>query len=216
MAGTVRLYPQVGPMRRQVIVRDVGCLLLVVLFAFCGVRTYRAVDDLIVLGTAVSDTGHSVQNGFGQVAQAVQQVPLVGGSLSQAISSAGSGTGGRLATLGSDGAARIHQLALLLGWLVFGLPTLVLAVAVLPRRVRQVRTLSAADRALAGRADPAVQRLLASRAVFGLPYQVLLSYTADPFGDLVAGRYDALVAAELAASGLRSPPASAPAGSPAG
>jgi len=43
----------------------------------------------------------------------------------------------------------------------------------------------------------------AARAAFGLPYGTLLQYTKDPIGDLQAGRYDALVRAELEQAGLR-------------
>jgi hypothetical protein len=41
------------------------------------------------------------------------------------------------------------------------------------------------------------------RAAFSLPYAQLLAYTRDPFGDLAAERYDALVAAALDDAGLR-------------
>jgi hypothetical protein len=41
------------------------------------------------------------------------------------------------------------------------------------------------------------------RAAFGLPYGELLRFTKDPLGDLEAGRYDALVAAELEQVGLQ-------------
>jgi hypothetical protein len=82
----------------------------------------------------------------------------------------------------------------------------VLLLAVLPGRIRQVRSMGAAEVVLANRADPALRQLLASRAAFGLPYDVLLGYTRDPFGDLAAGRYDALVRATLEQAGLSSPP----------
>jgi hypothetical protein len=49
------------------------------------------------------------------------------------------------------------------------------------------------------------RRLIAQRAAFGLPYGALLRHTKDPLGDLQAERYDALVAAELEAAGLREP-----------
>jgi hypothetical protein len=51
--------------------------------------------------------------------------------------------------------------------------------------------------------DPEHAKLLAMRAAFGLPFRELLDYTADPFADLAAGRYDALALAALADVGLR-------------
>ena len=50
--------------------------------------------------------------------------------------------------------------------------------------------------------DPARRKLLAERAAMHLPYRVLQRYTADPLGDLAAGRYDALVDASLEEAGL--------------
>jgi hypothetical protein len=203
MAGSMRLYPEVPARRTSTIVRDVLTVLLVVLFLWLGVRTYQAVDRLSVLGNAVADAGGSIRQGFGSVADAVSGVPLVGQQIANAITSAGSGTGGNLASLGEQGATSAHRLAILLGLLVGLLPTLVLLIAVLPGRIRQVRSLNAASVVLSDTADPAIRRVLASRAAFGLPYTVLLTHTRDPFGDLAAGRYDQLVAAALEDAGLR-------------
>jgi hypothetical protein len=48
-----------------------------------------------------------------------------------------------------------------------------------------------------------MQRTLAARALYRLPYDELLEHTSDPFGDFASGRYDRLVRAELASVGLR-------------
>jgi hypothetical protein len=53
--------------------------------------------------------------------------------------------------------------------------------------------------------SPERERLVAQRAAFGLPYGALLRHTRDPLGDLEAGRYASLVAAELEDAGLRPP-----------
>ena len=65
-----------------------------------------------------------------------------------------------------------------------------------------MRRLNAAAKVV-GELSPERRRLMAMRAAFGLPYGDLLRYTQDPLGDLEAGRYDALVAAELEQAGLR-------------
>jgi hypothetical protein len=78
----------------------------------------------------------------------------------------------------------------------------VLLLLAVPPRVRQVRRLNAAAQAI-GELSSERRRLLAMRAAFGLPYGELLRFTKDPLGDLEAGRYDALVAAELEQAGLR-------------
>jgi len=203
MAGAVRLYPEVGSRRRSTMIRDLFCLVLIAFFVWCGIKTYHGVDDLSVFGHAVADTGTSIQSSFGSVANAVGNLPIVGGSLASALGNAGSGTGGNLESLGQQGVNAVHRLAVLLGLLVGLLPILVLLVAALPSRIRQVRSMSAAASALSNRADPTIQRLLASRAAFGLPYATLLAHTSDPFGDLAAGEYDALIAAALEDAGLR-------------
>jgi hypothetical protein len=213
MAGQVRLYPEDPSNRRSTITGDVPFVLLIAFFVWCGIKTYQAVDRLTVFGSAVADTGTSIQNGFGSAARAVGSVPIVGDSLASALSGAGSGTGGNLTSLGQQGIDGVHRLALILGLVVAVLPTLVLVLARLPRRIRQVRSLTAAGQVLNNLADPEIRRLLASRAAFGLPYGVLLAHTPDPFGDLAAGRYDDLIAATLQQAGLRTTTAS---GQPSG
>lgn len=202
MIGKVRLYPGNPAGRRSTITRDVLVLLLIAFFVWCGAKAYQAVERLTVFGSAVSDTGTSIEKGFGSAANAVGSVPIVGDSLANALNGAGSGAGSNVTALGQQGNEYVHRLALILGLAVALLPILVLLIAVLPRRIRQIRSLTAATSLLTNSADPAIRRILASRAAFALPYGVLAAYTPDPFGDLAAGRYDALVAATLENAGL--------------
>jgi len=198
----MKLYPDVPSRRRTTIVRDVVVLLALLFFAWFGFKTYEAVDALKVLGSGVETAGTSVQNGFESVAGVLGGIPLVGDQLSGAIQGAGAGTGGELADLGRQGVERVHDLAIMLGIFVFCLPAFVVLLAALPRRIRQVRRLTAASVVLANPDDEDRRRLLAMRAGFGLPYGVLLRYTRDPLGDLADGRHDALVAAALDDAGV--------------
>lgn len=202
----MKLYPDVPERRTATIARDVVAVGLVVLFAWLGVRTYDVVDRLSVLGTGVVEAGTSVQNGFGSVADAVDGVPVIGDDLASALTGAGEGSGGQLADLGQAGVDSVRRLAWSLGLLVFLLPTVLLLVAVVPRRVRQVRSLTAAAVVLANPDDAEHRRLLAMRAAFGLPYGTLLRYTRDPLGDLAAERLDPLVRAAMDDAGLRPRP----------
>ena len=199
----LKLYPDVPAKRRSTIFRDLALVVLVVLFAWGGYRVYHAVERLSVLGTGVRDAGTSVESGFGSAAGAVRGIPLVGGSLAGALETAGNGSGGNVAALGQRGEDEVHRLAVLLGLIVFVLPTLLVVVILVPPRVRQVRQLTAAVVALADPSDPERRRLLAMRAAFGLPYGTLLGYTRDPLGDLARERYDPLVAAALDDAGIR-------------
>jgi len=171
-----------------------------------GIKVHDAVNSLAVLGSGVKDAGLSVQSGFNSAAGAVGGIPFVGGKLSDALESAGQGSGGNVAALGQSGVDKVHELALLLGLIVFALPTLIVLLIMVPPRIRQIRQLGAANAALVDTHDPERRRLLAMRAAFGLSYLTLLGYTRDPLGDLAAGRYDPLVQAALDDVGIRRPP----------
>ena len=144
-------------------------MILLVCFALIGKWVHDVVDKLAVLGEGVRKAGSAV--------------PLVGDPVED---------------LGRRGEEDVHHLANVLGLLFFLLPALAISVWYWPRRLAQIRRLTAAWRVLEG----ANARLVAMRAAFSLPYGQLLAYTRDPLGDLAAERYDPLVAAALDDAGL--------------
>jgi hypothetical protein len=160
----MRLYPDIPARRLRTFVRDALVLILLLCFALIGLWVHDLVDNLAVLGEGVRKAGSAV--------------PLVGDPVEE---------------LGRRGENDVHHLANVLGSLFFALPTLALFVWYWPRRMDQIRTLTAASRVLEG----ANARLVAMRAAFSLPYGQLLVYTRDPLGDLAAERYEPLVAAAL-------------------
>jgi hypothetical protein len=165
----MRLYPDIPARRLRTFVRDALVLILLLCFALIGLWVHDLVDNLAVLGEGVRKAGSAV--------------PLVGDPVED---------------LGRRGENDVHHLANVLGSLFFALPTLALMVWYWPRRIDQIRTLTAASRVLEG----ANARLVAMRAAFSLPYGQLLAYTRDPLGDLAAERYEPLVAAALEDAGL--------------
>lgn len=197
----MRLYPEQRGRRVDLIARDLAVLLALALFALIAWRVHDAVAELAVLGEGVESAGRGVSGGFESAADAVDGTPVVGDALADALRGAGESSGGEVEDLGRGGAGAAHDLANLLGILFFALPAALLLLWALPPRIRQVRRLNAAARAI-GELSPERRRLLAMRAAFGLPYGELLRFTKDPLGDLEAGRYDALVAAELEQVGL--------------
>jgi hypothetical protein len=202
----VRLYPEIPSRRLSVVLTDLAIVALLVLFAWLGLKVHDAVDQLAVLGEGVESTGTAVQGGFETAADAVADVPVVGERMAEGLRTAGEGSGGEVAELGRSGEDAVHRLANLLGLLMFLVPSLVLLATTLPDRIALVRRLTTASRVL-GEPDTHERReLIAMRAAFSLPYGRLLEYTRDPFGDLAAGRYDALVAAALEDVGLRAHP----------
>lgn len=185
--------------------RDAALVLALVVFAKLGLIVHDAVDKLAVLGEGVESAGNSVTGGFDSAAEAVDGTPVVGDELADGLRSAGEGSGGEAAELGRGGAGAAHDLADLLGLIVFVVPASMLLLWQLPPRIAKLRRLNAAASVLRDPVAPGRLELVAARAAFSLPYGTLLRYTKDPLGDLQAGRYDALVRAELAESGLRLP-----------
>ena len=200
----MRIYPQQPARRIDLVARDAATILALVFLALVALKVHDAVDRLAVLGDGVESAGTAVTGGFDSAADAVDGTPIVGDRIGDALRGAGEGSGGEVADLGRGGAGAAHDLADLLGVLFFALPASLLLLWAVPPRVRQIRQLNAAARA-AGELTPERRRLLAMRAAFGLPYGELLRFTKDPLGDLEAGRYDALVEAELDQAGLRAP-----------
>jgi hypothetical protein len=196
------VYPEQRGPRVDLVARDLAVVGALIIFALIAWRVHDAVDGLAVLGEGVESAGRGVSGGFESAADAVDGTPLVGDELGDALRGAGEGSGGEVQDLGRGGAGAAHDLADLLGVLFFALPSALLLLWAVPPRIRQVRRLNAAARVI-GELSPERRRLLATRAAFGLPYGELLRFTKDPLGDLEAGRYDALVAAELEQAGLQ-------------
>ena len=199
------LYPDDPRQRHDTMARDLLVVGLLVLLAWCGWQVHALIDDVRVVTDAVQGAGNSVQSGFGSAADAVAGLPVVGSELAQALAAAGDASGGNVVDLAASGDAAIGQVATLLGWLAFGVPALILLSLFVPVRVTQVRRLRCARAVLRLDDDPERHRLLAMRAAFGLPLDHLVQYTTDPFGDLIRGEHQALVAALLADSGLALP-----------
>ena len=203
-AGGMRLYPAAARPLRATIAADLVVLLLLAVLAVLGTQVHDGVDQLAQIGEGVEEAGGSIRGAFDTAADGVDGLPLVGGDLAGILRDAGNSTAGRAITAGREGQEGVHDLAALLGWVTFGVPALLVALAYLPRRAAQVRHLTAAARAL----PPAIaghERLVAERAAHSLPYADLLRHTGDPFGDLARGHYAPLVAAALEHGGLRAP-----------
>ena len=199
----VPLYPELRGPRARALTADVASIVLLLLFAWAGLKVHDAVDRLAVLGEGVQATGGVVQDGFDSAADAVDGTPVVGDDLADGLRSAGEGSGGEVVELGEEGEESAHDLANLLGLVTFALPAVLVLALWLPGRVDQVKRLRDASRVLGDQETTERRRLLAMRAAFSLPYGQLLAYTPDPIGDLASERYDALVAAALEDAGLR-------------
>ncbi len=200
----MRIYPEVSALRTRAVIADLLLLALLVVFAWLGMKVNNTVDDIASLGRGVQDAGNSVRDGFTQAGATLGKVPLVGGDLSGALRDAGQATGGNAVEAGRQGELAIEAMAQLLGWLTFLIPSTLLLIAALPRRIRKIRQLNVAAQVLNAQNEEQ-RRLLAMRAAFSLPFGTLLGYTRDPFGDLQRGHYEALLRAVYEDCGLRAP-----------
>ena len=201
-----RFYPHARDAFVRTLLVDLVVLALLAFLAWLGLEGARHRAGARSPRPGRDGAGTAVEGGFGQVADAVGGIPVIGGELSDAFSQAGSGTGGNVADLGREGEDAVNDLANLLGISTFLVPALLVLAIYVPPRLRQIRRLTAVDRLLAvpeGGLTGERRRLLAMRAAFSLPYAALARHTSDPFGDLVAERYDPLVAAALEDAGLR-------------
>src|SRR5215210_276180 len=183
----MRLYPDTPDDRGRAVARDALTILTLIVLAWLALKVHDAVDKLAVLGTGVRQSGEVVQTGFERAGEAAGGIPVTGGEVAQA---------------GSDGEERVHDLANLLGLLMFFVPATVLLVTTLPTRIRQVRELNAVERLLNTSSEER-RRLVAMRAAFSLPATELARHTRDPIGDLAEGRYDPLIEAAYDQAGLR-------------
>ena len=195
-------YPSDPHQRHATMARDVLVVVAMIVLGWLGHRVFTVVDHVRVVADAVQTAGTSVQDGFGSAAQAVQGLPVVGDTLSGALTSAGQASAGSVVDLAASGDAAIHRVAVLLGVLTFAIPAFVLLMLYVPMRVAQTRRLRNARLVLRDDADPERRRLLAMRAALALPVDHLVKFTTDPIGDLVRGDSDALIAALMDDAGL--------------
>ena len=200
---SMRWYPTVRARRSATIAADVCIVVLVAIFAWFADSAHDAVDALAQLAAGVARAGAGAQASLEAAAERVGAVPVVGGALADALREAGGSTGGDTASLARSGRQDIEYAANVIGWALFLIPTALLLIGYLPNRWAQVKRLTAAQRVFGdGSAVDSHPRLIAMRAAFGLPYPTLTRYTDDPFGDLEAGSYQALVEAAHEEAGL--------------
>ena len=102
----MHFYPQLSGPRSRTIAADLVVVLLIALFAWSGMKVHDTVTDLNSISRGVQDAGTSVQDGFKNVAGAVSGIPIVGGSLSDSLGSAGQATGGNVVAAGRQGRRR--------------------------------------------------------------------------------------------------------------
>ncbi len=197
-----------GPSLRE-LAADAATVVWLALWISLGVRLYNRLAELAGAGRLIRDGGTGLLNTGGEVAGALQGIPLVGEGVAERVRTAFGRTAHPVIQFGSDLERLLLLIAALLGLIVVALAIVPWLNRYVPWRIRRLRGLNAGARVIrrgvlsAPGADPAeLERLLASRALHRLEYDRLLEFTPDPFGDWRAGRFDRLVQAELETTGL--------------
>jgi hypothetical protein len=160
------------------------------------VRNLRELSDTVVLaGVAVEDTGDLLAR--------LDGVPFVGGEVGD-VAEEVSQAGASARESGRESRDSTEDLSVLLALSIGLIPTLPLLGLYAPLRIAWTRDARSIRRALGQHPpDPALNEFLARRAAANLTFADLRAVSADPYGDLAAGRFDALAGLELERLGLR-------------
>lgn len=193
-----------GRMLRQLAV-DAFMIGWVVLWWFLGRATQRTVDAIATPARTSGNAARQLADQIRQGADQTGQIPGIGGELRKPFDAVAGSLQGVISAA-DEQVASIERAGLLLGWLVFLIPVLILVVIWLPARVRFFLRARAAQRFLDSDAD---LDLFALRAMVVQPMHVIAKISDDPVaawrrGD--RGVIDALAAVELRRSGLNPPP----------
>jgi hypothetical protein len=197
-----------GPRLREQ-VTDAATIVWIGLWAVLGVRLYLGLAELAGAGQLIRDGGTGLLNTGGEVAGAVEGVPLIGEGAAARIRDAFGAAAQPVISFGSDLERLLLIIAGLLGLIVVAIAVVPWLSRYLPWRMARFERLNAGARVIrAGAASGSslptdeLDRLLASRALHRLEYAELLDFTPDPFGDWTSGRFDRLAQAELESVGL--------------
>jgi hypothetical protein len=187
---------------------DVLALLWTAGWVLAGWAVYQLVSQLLVVADAISRTGTTFNDWVNAFQNAVPgNIPGLSGALSSLASALQRNGGDPLVQRGMQAHDAIQHVAIAMGLFVGLLPIATITVLYLAWRVRDVRELTAAVAFVraaerSGRIREA-NAVLAHRAVAQLPFRHLMRASADPVGDLAAGRHEALAAAMLRRAGTR-------------
>jgi hypothetical protein len=176
----------------------------VVLWWFAGRATQQTVAAVAAPARSTGDAARSLADQVRQAADQAARVPGLGGELRRPFDEA---AGSLQSVIGAadQQVASIERFGLLLGWLVFAIPVLILLVIWLPARIRFFFRARAAQRFLDAQAD---LDLFALRAMVAQPMHVIAKISDDPVAAWRRGDrsvINALAAVELRRSGLRPP-----------
>jgi hypothetical protein len=202
-----KFYSEVQPARARELFADLLTWAWVALWTVVGFRVHEVISGFAEAGRVLKGGGLSIESAGAQLGDALAGLPLVGGGIDDLTTRTFATAVEPFQYVGGELESLLILIARLLAILVVAVMLVPWLSRYLPWRAERLATVRAAHRAI--RRAPsdvsaaAMQRTLAARALYRLPYDELLEHTSDPFGDFASGRYDRLVRAELASVGLR-------------
>ena len=177
----------------------------VVVWWLVGRATERTIDAVATPARRSGDAARQLSDHLREAAEQSGRVPGIGAELRKPFDEAVGSLQGVI-DAAADQVASVERVGLLLGWLVFLIPVVLLLVIWLPARIRFYLRARAAQRFLDADAD---LDLFALRAMVIQPMHVIAKISDDPVAAWRRGDKEvihALAAIELRRSGLAPPP----------
>jgi len=162
--------------RTRQIVADIIAIVLIIVFVVLGVVVAGVIRALADVGRTVEDAGTKLHGTLSDAAGSLGKVPLVGHDASAPLRRA-SEAGTTLVTAGQQQQQLVGHVSLIVGLTVALVPSILILVIWLTRRVRFVR---GATRARTLSVSEAGVELLALRALTNGPEDALLRVSPNP------------------------------------
>jgi hypothetical protein len=175
-----------------------------VVWAGIGIFVNQVIGVLAIPARETARTASKLMGNMRDAAEQAARVPGVGDDLRRPFDAASVSLTNLIASA-DEQVASIERLAVIGGWVVFGIPVAMVVAIWLPRRVRFYRQAKASQAFLDSSAD---LDLFALRAMASQPLYVLAAVSDDPVNAWRTGDrrvIDELAAIELRRNGLRMP-----------
>ena len=200
-----KFYSEVPVARLREMAADLLTWAWVALWTVIGFRIHETISGFAEAGRVLKGGGQNIESAGAQLGDALAGLPLIGGGIDDLTTRTFATAGEPFQYVGGELESLLILIARLLALLVVAVMLVPWLSRYLPWRATRLAIVRAAHRAIrrADVSEPAMQRFLAQRALYRIPYDELLEHTSDPFGDFAEGRFDRLARAELASVGLR-------------
>jgi hypothetical protein len=206
----LKLWSEVPGARAREVAADIATLLWVASWTMASHRLYGMLAGFAEAGRVLRNGGQNLETAGRQIGDTLGSIPVIGADVGDLVRFTFAFAARPFFAVGADLERFLLTTAALMSLFVLLTPLALWLHRYLPWRWDRLRRLRAARRAVHASASAQLdgsemERLLASRALHRLPYEDLLKYSPDPFGDWTSGHYTRLARAELASVGLRPP-----------